>query len=74
LPSQWAARDSAYLLVAVTSFRFTLWCSDRRQIVASRAWQEVSLTGPQKALLALAFVLRLCEAFVESYAIVHLAG
>lgn len=64
----------AYLLAAVTSFRFTLWYSDRKRIVASRTWQEVSLTSLEKALLILAFLLLLCAALVESYAIAHLPG
>ena len=64
---------SAYLLAAVTSYKFTLWCSDRKRIVASRTWQEVSMTGLERALSALAFGLLLCGAFVESYALVHLA-
>ena len=57
---------SAYLLAAVTSFRFTLWYSDRKEIVASRPWQDIHLTRSEKLLLTLAFVLLLCAAFVES--------
>jgi hypothetical protein len=57
---------SAYLLAAVTSFRFTLWYSDRKEIVASRPWRDIHLTRSEKVLLALAFVLLLCAAFVES--------
>jgi len=65
---------SAYLLAAATSFNFTLWYSNRKEIVASRAWRDTNLTRPEKVFLMLAFVLLLCAAFVESYAIIHLAG
>jgi hypothetical protein len=60
---------SAYLLAAATSFKFTLWLSDRRQVIASRKWDEIRLTGAEQVLLALAFVLLLGAAFVESRAI-----
>jgi hypothetical protein len=65
---------SAYLLVAVVSFKFTLWYSDGRKIIASRNWKDISLGRSEKALLVLAFALLLCAAFVESYGIVHLTG
>jgi uncharacterized membrane protein SpoIIM required for sporulation len=65
---------SAYLLAAATSFKFTLWYSDRKEIIASRAWRDTNLTGPEKVFLVLAFVLLLCAAFVESYGIIHLTG
>jgi uncharacterized membrane protein SpoIIM required for sporulation len=65
---------SAYLLAAVTSFKFTLWYSDRKEIIASRAWKDVRLTRSEKAFLILAFVLLLCAGFVESYGIIHLTG
>jgi hypothetical protein len=65
---------SAYLLAAVTSFKFTLWYSNRKEIIASRAWRAIELTRPEKILLILAFVLLLCAAFVESYGIIHLTG
>ena len=65
---------SAYLLAAVTSFKFTLWYSDRKEIIASRAWKDVRLTRSEKAFLILAFVLLLCAGFVESYGIIHLKG
>jgi len=65
---------SAYLLAAVTSFKFTLWYSDRKKIVASRTWKDINLTRAEKVFLTLAFVLLLCAAFIESYEIVHLPG
>jgi len=65
---------SAYLLAAVTSFKFTLWYSDGKKIVASRKWKDVKLTRPEKTSLILAFVLLLCAAFVESPGIIQLTG
>lgn len=65
---------SAYLLAATTSFKFTLWFSDGRKIVASRSWREVRLVTSEKAFLALAFVLLFCGALVESFGIIQLAG
>lgn len=65
---------SAYLLAATTSFKFTLWYSDGRRIVASRNWRDVTLTTPERIILALAFVLLLCAAFVESYRMIQLSG
>ena len=65
---------SAYLLAAATSFKFTLWYSNRKKIVASRAWRDTNLTGPERVFLMLAFVLLFCAAFVESCGIIHLTG
>jgi hypothetical protein len=65
---------SAYLLVAVVSFRFTLWYSDGKTIIANRTWKDITLQRSEKNLLALAFVLLLCAALVESYGIIHLTG
>lgn len=65
---------SAYLLAAITSFKFTLWYSDGKKIVASRKWKDVKLTRSEKTFLILAFVLLLCAAFVESYGIIQLTG
>jgi hypothetical protein len=65
---------SAYLLAAATSSKFTLWYSNRKEIVATRAWRDIQLTRPEKILLILAFVLLLCAAFVESYGIIHMTG
>ena len=65
---------SAYLLAATTSFKFTLWYSDRKRIVANRSWRDVILPRSEKVFLALAFVLLLCGAFIESYGIIQLAG
>lgn len=63
---------SAYLLAAVTSFKFTLWYSDRKKIIASREWRGVNLTKSEKAFLILAFVLLFCGAYIESYGIIQL--
>jgi hypothetical protein len=65
---------SAYLLAAVASFKFTLWYSDGRRIVASRKWEDVNLARSEKTLLILAFVLLLSAALVESYAIIQSPG
>lgn len=65
---------SAYLLAAVTSFKFTLWYSNRKEIVASRTWKDVNLTRSEKIFLILTFVLLLCAGFVESDGIIHLTG
>jgi hypothetical protein len=65
---------SAYLLVAAVSYKFTLWYSDGRKIVASRTWKDITLGRSEKVLFALAFALLLCAALVESYGIVHLTG
>jgi uncharacterized membrane protein SpoIIM required for sporulation len=65
---------SAYLLAAATSFKFTLWYSNRKEVTASRAWRDISLTRPEKVFLILAFALLLSAAFVESYGIIHLTG
>jgi uncharacterized membrane protein SpoIIM required for sporulation len=63
---------SAYLLAAAVSFKFTLWYSDRKRIIASRKWGHVNLTKPEKVFLILAFVLLFCGAYVESYGIIQL--
>ena len=65
---------SAYLLAATTSFRFTLWYSDGKKIVASRNWRDVTLAMSERILLALAFVLLLCAAFIESHRMIQLSG
>jgi len=65
---------SAYLLAAVVSFKFTLWYSDRKTIIASRNWREVKLTKSEKVFLLLAFVLLFCGAYVESCRIIQLTG
>jgi hypothetical protein len=62
---------TAYLLAAVTSFRITLWYSDRRTPVATRSPKLISLTSLERGLLLLAFVILACAAFVESRAIVE---
>jgi hypothetical protein len=65
---------SAYLLAAVVSFKFTLWYSNRKKIIASRKWGDVNLTKPEKVFLILAFVLLFCGAYVESHGIIQLTG
>lgn len=65
---------SGYLLIAVTTFRSTLWYSDRRRIVRSRSWREIELLAAEKLLLALGFVVLFIAALVESRAILQLAG
>jgi len=65
---------SAYLLAAVTAYRFTLWYSDRKSIIRTRRWREVRLEGSEKILLGLSFVLLLRAALVESYGIIQLSG
>jgi uncharacterized membrane protein SpoIIM required for sporulation len=65
---------SAYLLAAVVSFKFTLWYSDGRTIIANRTWRDVTLQRSEKILLALAFALLLCAALVESYRIIQITG
>ena len=65
---------SAYLLAAVTSFKFTLWYSDGKKIVASRTWKNVNLNRAEKIFLTLAFVLLLCAAFIEAHGIIQLPG
>ena len=65
---------SAYLLAAVTSFKFTLWYSDGKKIVTSRKWRDVRLNSSEKIIFVLVFVLLFCGALIESYGIAQLAG
>jgi hypothetical protein len=65
---------SAYLLVSVISFKFTIWFSDRKRIIASRALKDIRLTLLEKILFVLAFFLLLCAAFIESLGIISLSG
>jgi len=65
---------SAYLLAAVASFKFTLWYSDGKRIIASRKWKGIKLARSEKACLMLAFVLLFCAAYVESPGIIQLTG
>ncbi len=65
---------SAYLLVAVTSFKFTLWYSDGKKIVTSRKWRDARLNSSEKIIFVLVFVLLFCGALIESYGIAQLAG
>ena len=63
---------SGYLLAATTSFKFTLVCTDGKKVVASKSWRDVTLTRSEMILFALAFVLLLCGAFIESHRIIQL--
>jgi len=65
---------SAYLLAAVTSFKFTLWYSDGKKIVTSRKWRDVRLNSSEKIIFVLVFVLLFCGSLIESYGITQLAG
>jgi hypothetical protein len=65
---------SGYLLLASTSFKFTLHYIDGKREVAGKSWRDVSMTASEKILLALAFVFVLCGALIESYGIIALAG
>lgn len=65
---------SGYLLAATTSFKFTLIYTDAKRVIASRDWRDVTLTETEKILFALAFILLMCDAFIESYGIIALAG
>ena len=65
---------SGYLLLAVTSFRFTLWYSDRKKIIRSRSWSEVNLTTIEKVIFILGFALLFIAAIVESQAIVQITN
>ena len=65
---------SAYLLAAVTSFKFTLWYSDGKKIVTSRKWRDARLNSSEKIIFVLVFVLLFCGALIESYGIAQLAG
>ena len=63
---------SAYLLAAAASFKFTLWYSDGKKIVASRKWRDVRLSSSEKIIFVTAFVLLFCGALIESYGIAQL--
>ena len=65
---------SGYLLTATTSFKFTLFFTDGKKVVARRNWRDVILTTTEKILFALSFILLICGAFIESYGIIQLAG
>jgi hypothetical protein len=65
---------SAYLLAAVTSFKFTLWYSDGKKVVTSKKWKDVRLTPSEKIIFVLVFVLLFCGAFIESYEIIQIIG
>lgn len=64
---------SGYLLLAVTSFRFTLWYSDRKKIIRSRSWKEVELPTFEKVIFASGFVILLIAALVEAQGIIQTA-
>lgn len=65
---------SAYIFAAATSYKFTRWYSDGKNIIRSRSWADVRLDRTEKVILVLAFVLLFCAALIESNAIVQLAG
>lgn len=65
---------SAYLLAAVTSFKFTLQYSDGKKIISSKKWKSIKLTTSEKIIFVLAFVLLFWGAFIESYGIIQLTG
>jgi hypothetical protein len=65
---------SGYLLVAVVSFKFTLWYSDRKTIIGHREYRDVRLTKSEGVLLIFAFVLLFCGAHIESRSIIQLTG
>ena len=65
---------SAYILAAVTSYKFTLWYSDGRRVIRSRRREDIKLDRSEKVFLVLAFVLLFCGAIIESYGIVQFVG
>jgi len=65
---------SAYLLAAVTSFKFILWYSDGKNIIASKRWEDIKLSKSEKIIFVFAFILLLTGAFIESYGIIKLTG
>jgi len=65
---------SGYLLAATTSFKFTLIYTDGKKVIARRNWREVTMTKTEQILFALAFVLLMCGAFIESQGIIALIG
>jgi len=65
---------SAYLLAAVTSFKFTLWYSDGKKVISSKKWKSIKLTTSEKIIFVLTFVLLFWGAFIESYGIIQLTG
>lgn len=65
---------SAYLMAAVVSFKFTIWYSNGRKIVASRKWRNIKLSSPELGVLALAFALLFRGALIESYGIIQVSS
>lgn len=63
---------SAYLLLAVTSYRFTLWYSDGKKIIRSRRWCEVEVPTVEKVLLVSGFLFLFIAAWVESCRILQI--
>lgn len=63
---------SGYLLAATSSFKFTLWYTDGKRIVAQRNFREITLSVIEKILFLFAFLFLLCGAFIESYGIIRL--
>lgn len=64
---------SAYILVAATSYKLTLWYSDGKKIIRSRRPREIELGRAERVLFALAFGLLIGAALIESYGIAQLA-
>jgi hypothetical protein len=62
---------SSYLLLAVTSFRFTLWYSDRKMIVHCRSWSEIEVPRSEKVVFVLGFAALFLGAVVESRGILQ---
>lgn len=63
---------SGYLLLAVTSFRFTLWYSNRKKITRSRSWRDVRVPAIEKVAFVFGFIILFTAALVESQAIIQI--
>jgi len=63
---------TAYLLVAVASFKFTLWYSDGKKIIKSKKWKDIKLSTSEEIIFILVFILLFCSALIESYRIIQL--
>jgi hypothetical protein len=61
-----------YLFLAVTSYRFTLWYSDRKVIIRSRRWSEVKVPTVEKVLFVFGYLLLFVAALVESCGILQI--
>ena len=63
---------TGYILAATSSFKFTLWYSDGKKIVASKKLSDIDTTIVERIILLVAFVFILLGAIVESYNIILL--